>query len=63
MVKLDDCVVRPQYAAHFLPGDHLTGMVKQHLEDLEWLLLKARRLTVAVQFARTNVQLERAKTG
>jgi hypothetical protein len=38
-------------------------MFKQNLEDLEWLLLKARCLTVSVQFTRTNVQFERAKTG
>jgi hypothetical protein len=38
-------------------------MTKQHLEDLERLLLKAGGVPVAVQFPRPKIEVEWAKTG
>ena len=46
----------------FLAADDLAGMLEQHRQDLEGLLLKPDSQTAFAQFAGTKIQLEHPKT-
>ena len=61
MVELDNRVVGPEFLPDRLTGYDLTRTFQQHLEDLEGLFLEPDAVSVFVQFARFEVQPERAR--
>jgi hypothetical protein len=55
-------VVRPERLADLVAQHHLTGMVQQHEQDAEGLLVKADPDTVLAQLGGSSVQFERVET-
>jgi hypothetical protein len=62
VIELDDGVVRPERLADLVAQHHLTGMVQQHEQDAEGLLVKADPDTVLAQLGGSSVQFERVET-
>jgi len=61
MIEFDDRVVRPQAFSDVLPGYDFSRRFKEHLKDLERLLLKPDPAPLFAQFAPSKIELERAK--
>src|SRR5215470_11175269 len=61
MFKINERVVRPQFAANFLSGHHLPRVLQQKNEKPERLRLQPYALSVLAQFARPKVCLELIK--
>jgi hypothetical protein len=61
MVEINECVRRPEFFLKFLASYDLAGMLKQHRQDLERLLLKANHSAVLAQFSGTKIQFKDSK--
>ena len=61
MIEFDDRVVRPETLLDVLARDHFTLRFEEHLQDLEWLLLKSNPAAFLAQFAPSKIELKRAE--
>jgi hypothetical protein len=61
VVEIHEGVCGPQLLPKFLTCDDLAGVLEQHRQDLDGLLLKADSQALLGQFAGAKVQLEHAK--
>ena len=62
MVEIDERVRGPELLLKFLAADDLAGVLEQHRQDLEGLLLKPDSQAALAQFASTKIHLEHPKT-
>ena len=62
MIKIDECVRRPELAAQFLPTDHLSRPLKQRRQHLQRLFLKLYLLPSLAKFPSLKIKLERSET-
>ena len=62
MVEIHEGVRRPKSFLEFLASYHVSGMLKQHRQDLQGLFLKANPQAVLAQFAGAKIQLENSKS-
>jgi hypothetical protein len=62
VVEIHERVRGPEFLLKFLAKDDPAGVLKQHRQDLEGLLLKPNSEAALAQFASTTIQLEHPKT-
>ena len=62
MVEIHERVRGPELLLQFLAADDLAGVLEQHRQDLEGLLLKPDSQAALAQLAGTKIQLEHPKT-
>ena len=62
VVEIHERVRGPELLLKFLATDDLAGVLEQHRQDLEGLLLKPDSQAALAQFASTKIQLEDPKT-
>src|SRR5215475_8769084 len=54
-LKIDEGILRPQFAAQFFPGDHATGLVQQHRKNPEGKILKRDMVLPFPQFGSVEI--------
>ena len=57
-VEVDECVGRPELLPNLVSRDHLVAARDQETEDLERLIGKPYRLSVAAQLTRLQIEME-----
>jgi hypothetical protein len=62
MVKVDECVGRPQAPAEIVSRDDLGGAFQQHRQNLERLFLQLDSYARFAEFMLLEVKLEQGKT-
>jgi len=58
VLEIDERPVRPESLRQLLARHDVTGMLEQHPEDLEGLILQSNARFASAQLARTEVELE-----
>jgi hypothetical protein len=58
MIEIDEGVCWPESVAKLFSCNHLAGMLDQHAQDLERLLLELQLESILAQLACRNVYLE-----
>ena len=61
VVEIHERVRGPEFLLKFLATDDLAGVLEQHRQELEGLLLKPDPQAALAQFAGTKIQLENPK--
>ena len=62
VVEIHECVRGPEFLLKFLATDDLAGVLEQHRQNLEGLLLKPDSQAALAQFASAKIHLENPKT-
>jgi hypothetical protein len=62
VIKIDECVSRPDAGLKFLASHHVASSFEQDLKDLEGLTPQPHLKAVLAQFASTDIELEIIET-
>ena len=57
LVKIDESVTRPQFAAHVFATDDVAAIAEEQNEQLEWLRLEPDFVPFFPEFTRANIDL------
>jgi hypothetical protein len=58
VVKVDECISRPEPGMKLLPSHHIAGTFQQDLEHLEGLTAQSQPCAVLAQLAGTDIQFK-----
>jgi hypothetical protein len=61
VVEIHKCINRPEPAAQFFPGNDFPGMLEEHGQDLERLLLESHLDAVPAELTGTEIHFEDAE--